>query len=107
MKKLIVLICLGLCGCTTAVPQSGLLTVAANEKITYSQDELLSVISVFSQSIARNPNSGGSYYNRAIAYYYYQDYDSCWRDVHKAQELGYEFDRNFISALKKASQREE
>ncbi len=76
--------------------------------IIVNEKEMDSIISVFSEAIKKNPNYAGAYYNRAIAYFYYQNnYEKCWQDVHKAESLGVGFSTDFINALKKASHREE
>lgn len=107
MRKIIVLLCLGLIGCSTVAKESKPLSVTSKKPIPYGESEFDGIISVFSDSIDKNPTYGGGYYNRAIAYFYYQNnYDKCWRDVHKAEALGYRFDKNFIQALQKASGRE-
>ena len=68
--------------------------------------EMDSVISVFSEAIKKNPNYAGAYYNRAIAYFYKNNYEQCWQDVHMAESLGPSFSADFIKSLKKASHRE-
>ena len=108
MKKIIILLCLGLIGCSATIKDNEHLSVTSKEPITYTEGEFDEIIEVFSDSIDKNPDYGGGYYNRAIAYFYYQtNYDKCWRDVHQAEALGYQFDENFIKALQKASGREE
>jgi tetratricopeptide (TPR) repeat protein len=68
--------------------------------------EMDSVISVFSEAIKKNPNYAGAYYNRAIAYFYKNNYEQCWQDVQMAESLGCRFSADFIKSLKKVSPRE-
>jgi len=68
--------------------------------------EMDSVIAVFSNAIKKTPNFAGAYYNRAIAYFYKNQYEQSWQDVHKAESLGCKFSADFLASLKKASQRE-
>ncbi len=103
MEKIIVLLCLGLLGCATVATE----TNAIEKSAALNEMEMDGIISIFSQAIENNPNYGGAYYNRAIAHFYYQnDYEKCWQDVHMAESLGYKFSANFLSALKEASRRE-
>jgi hypothetical protein len=107
MKEIIVLLCLGLIGCST-VGKDNKISATSKTPIIYSEREFDDIIAVFSDNIKKNPYPGGAYYNRAIAYFYYQtNYDKCWEDVHKAEAAGFKFDEHFIKALKKASGREE
>lgn len=71
-----------------------------------NQAEMDSVISVFSEAIKNNPNYAGAYYNRAIAYFYKNNYEQCWQDVQMAESLGCRFSADFLKSLKKASRRE-
>ncbi|PIQ87989.1 MAG: hypothetical protein COV73_01240 [Candidatus Omnitrophica bacterium CG11_big_fil_rev_8_21_14_0_20_43_6] len=108
MKKIIVLLCLGLIGCSTATKDSKFSPRTPKGEITYSEKEMDDIINVFSGAIEKSPDYGGGYYNRAVAYFYYQNnYDKCWQDVHKAESLGYKFSDEFLSALRKASNRKE
>ena len=78
------------------------------EKQILSQQEkaaLEGTIAIFSKEIESKPQYSGSYYNRAIAYYFNQEYDKSWQDVYKAQVLGSKFKPEFIEALRKASGR--
>ena len=106
MKKIIVLLCLGLMGCATVAHGNKTLSQGAKKTAEVNQLEMDNVISVFSEAIKNNPNYGGSYYNRAIAYFYKKNYQLCWQDVHKAESLGYKFKAEFLKSLKKASGRE-
>ena len=106
MKKIIVLLFLVLIGCTTIVKEKENLPQKIKKPITVNAAEADSVISVFSKTIESNPNYAGAYYNRAIGYFYRNNYEKCWQDVHKAESLGLKFNPDFIEALKKASKRE-
>lgn len=57
----------------------------------------------YTSIIENNPNNGQAYHARAILYFSAKEYENCWKDVHKAQDLGYAFDTTFIDGLKKAS----
>jgi tetratricopeptide (TPR) repeat protein len=112
MKKIIVLLCLGLIGCATAAKVASVTKEKENppqkieEPAIVNAAEMDSVISVFSEAIEKNPNYAGAYYNRAIAYFHKNNYEKCWQDVHKAEFLGLKFSPDFMAALKKASQTE-
>ncbi|MFA4853723.1 MAG: hypothetical protein WC616_00010 [Candidatus Omnitrophota bacterium] len=112
MKIIIVLFCLGLIGCATVSKEnriSATKTSGNTQYIALDQKELDNIISIFSEAIKNKPGYAGSYYNRAIAYFYKNDYDKSWRDIHKAEALGIKADQNFtklINKLKKASGRE-
>ncbi len=90
-------------------------TCPAVEKINIYEKQILNqqqnkadlekTIATFTKEIESKPQYSGVYYNRAIAYYFNQEYDLSWQDVYKAQELGYKFNPEFIEALKKASGR--
>ncbi len=106
MKKIIVLLCLGLIGCATLDKEGDNLSQVVKKPITVNAAEMDSVISVFSKTVESNPNYAGAYYNRAIAYFYRNNYERCWQDVHKAESLGLKFKPDFIRVLKKVSKRE-
>ncbi|MDP2830850.1 MAG: hypothetical protein Q8O02_01210, partial [Candidatus Omnitrophota bacterium] len=74
--------------------------------IVVSEAEINSIISIFSEAIKKSPNFAGGYYNRAVAYFYKNNYEQCWRDVYMAESLGCKFSANFLESLKKASRRE-
>jgi tetratricopeptide (TPR) repeat protein len=106
MKKIIVLLCLGLMGCATVAKESKPSPRVIKELTVVDEKEMDKAISVFSETIKNTPDYAGAYYNRAIAYFYKKSYDQSWQDVHKAQSLGYQFKADFIESLKKASKRE-
>lgn len=98
MKMVLVLLCLGLIGCVTAAKETPAPPVL-------SEMEMNNIISVFSETIKNNPNYAGAYYNRAIAYFYKNNYEQCWQDVHKAESLGLKFSAKFLASLRKSSGR--
>ncbi|MFH1190942.1 MAG: hypothetical protein V1670_01935 [Candidatus Omnitrophota bacterium] len=106
MKKIIVLLCLGLLGCATAGKENKTSPVIIEKPALVDETEINSIISVFSEAIKKAPNYGGAYYNRAVAYFYKKNYAQCWQDVHKAESLGSRFSADFMESLKKASHRE-
>lgn len=103
MKKIIVLLCLGLMGCATVVKESKIPPRVIEKQVVVNEAEMDSVISVFSEAIKNNPKYAGAYYNRAIAYFYKKNYEQCWQDVRMAESLGSKFSADFIKSLKKAS----
>ncbi len=103
MKNFIVLLCLGLIGCATVAKETKTPPPVIRETVVVDQTEMDGVIAVFSEAIKKDPTQAGSYYNRAIAYFYKKDYPRCWEDVKKAESLGATFNDDFIAALKKAS----
>ena len=105
MKKIILLLCLGLVGCATVAKESKTTPWIIAKPTLANKMEMESVISVFTEAINNDPNYAGGYYNRAIAYFYKNNYEQCWRDVHVAETLGCEFSADFLNALKKASHR--
>jgi len=58
------------------------------------------------KDIETNPNNASSYSLRSFSYAKLGEYDKAWTDVHKAQELGYTVDFEFLDNLKKASGRD-
>jgi len=107
MKKVILLLCLGLIGCAMLAKESGTLPRIIERPVVVEEAELDGIISVFSEALEKNPNYTGAYYNRAIAYFYKKDYDQCWQDVHISELLGCRFTDKFLRALRKASEREQ
>ena len=106
MKKIIVLLCLGLIGCATVTQESKTPPPVIKKPIVVSEAEINSIIAIFSEAIKKSPNFAGGYYNRAIAYFYKNNYEQCWQDVYMAESLGCKFSANFLESLKKASRRE-
>ncbi len=70
------------------------------------KDNLGKNIVIFTKEIEGKPQYFGAYYNRAISYYFDQEYDLSWQDVYRAQALGGKFKPEFIEALRKASGRD-
>lgn len=118
MKTIPILLCLGLIGCATVTKENNLVLLQNTEKpnvaietesatnikdTSIDKKELDSIISIFSQALKNNPNYTGIYYNRAIAYFYQDNYEKSWEDVRKAESLGFRFNDNFIKSLSKAS----
>ncbi|MDD5561618.1 MAG: hypothetical protein PHT50_05780 [Candidatus Omnitrophica bacterium] len=123
MNKIIVFLCLGLIGCSTVPRGNKVVCPAAKESqvivisetaanlnsLPIDQKEIDNIIYIFSQAIKDNPSYSGAYYNRAAAYYYKNDYDKSWQDIHKAEELGIKADARLtelVEKLKKASGRQ-
>lgn len=97
----------GICILTLSLGLSGCAARVINKPIVVNEAEMDNIISIFSEAIKNNPEYAGAYYNRAVAYFYYQNnYEKCWLDVHRAESLGQEFSADFMQALKKASNRE-
>jgi len=63
-------------------------------------------IADYTKVIELNPRYAAAYNNRAIAYYHQKDYDKAWKDVRKAQSLGFKVHPGFLTDLRKASGRE-
>lgn len=103
MNKIIILLCLVLAGCATVSSDNKILPQAAKTEpvVTIDQKEIDSIIAVFSEEIKNNPDYAGAYYNRAAAYFYKNDYDKSWQDIHKTEELGINVDSKFIELVKK------
>lgn len=106
MGKIFILLFLGLLGCTTAAKESNAPSGFVGKPAIVSQTEMDNAISAFSEAIRKNPNYAGAYYNRAVAYFYKENYEQCWKDVHAGESLGCKFSADFIKSLKKASNRE-
>ncbi len=106
MKKIILLLCLGLIGCATVTQESKISPPIIEKPIAVSEAEINSIISIFSEAIKKTPNFAGGYYNRAVAYFYKNNYEQCWQDVYMAESLGCKFSANFLESLQKASRRE-
>jgi len=60
----------------------------------------------FTKVIILSPGFADAYNNRAVAYCSKKEYDKAWVDIHKAEELGYKVNPDFLIDLKKASGRE-
>jgi tetratricopeptide (TPR) repeat protein len=55
----------------------------------------------YNKAIEINPNYAKAYNNRAIAYFKKKEYDKSWKDIYRAQMLGYKVRPEFIEQLKK------
>jgi tetratricopeptide (TPR) repeat protein len=62
-------------------------------------------IADYKKALEVNPRYAQIYYNMAQAYYFKQEYDLSWENVHKAEQSGYIVDLNFIVDLSTASGR--
>mgnify|MGYP001594969327 CR=1 FL=1 len=69
-------------------------------------DKAISDYSRVIQSGTNKEDIGGAYYHRSVAYYDKKEYDNSWRDLHKAEEYGFEAKLEFIKELKNKSGRE-
>jgi Tetratricopeptide repeat. len=78
-----------------------------NRAVAYGQQSnVVQAISDFTRALGIRPDHAGAYYNRAVAHFFNKEYDSAWSDVHKARDLGFPIDRNFLDDLKKSSGRD-
>jgi hypothetical protein len=62
-------------------------------------------ISDYTKAIEINPRDAMGYVIRSTAYYFQKEYGKSWKDVEKAQYLGYRIDPEFLDDLRKASGR--
>ncbi len=67
------------------------------------QGDFAQAIADFARGIAVDPGYAGNYIHRGHVYLEIKEYDKAWADVHKAEELGYVFQPEFIAQLKEAS----
>jgi tetratricopeptide (TPR) repeat protein len=67
------------------------------------QGDFAQAIADFARGIAVDPGYAGNYIHRGHVYLKIKEYDKAWADVHKAEELGYVFQPEFIAQLKEAS----
>jgi len=111
---LIVFIYLALIFCSLSCKTINKNSKPAVEKLNIYEKQILSqqekanlgeTIAIFTKEIKNKPQYFGAYYNRAIVYYFNQEYDKSWQDVRRAQALGGKFKPEFIEALRKASGR--
>jgi len=111
----VVFICLALIFCSLSCKTINKSSGPAVEKLNIYEKQILSqqektdleqTIAIFTKEIESQPQYFGVYYNRAVAYYFNQEYDKSWQDVYKAQALGGKFNPEFIEALRKASGRD-
>jgi len=71
------------------------------------QDIYDEAIIEFTRVIEINPKDASAYHSRALAYFFQKDYDKAWKDVRKAQNLGYDVGSEFLEELKQATQKKE
>lgn len=102
MKKIIILLCLGLMGCVTVSKETRSAGRTEQKVMTEAeQKDLDSIIGIFSDAIKNNPKYGGAYYNRGMAYFYKHEYSKCLKDMNKAKALGVTVDQEFIKLVEK------
>ena len=106
MRKIIILLCLGLMGCATVPKENKLSSRPAGKMeckaaVKTDQKDLDKIIAMFSEVIKDNPNYAGAYYNRGMAYFYKHEYDKSLHDILKAEALGVAVDQEFIDLIKK------
>lgn len=63
-------------------------------------------IADFTTVMILDPGFAAAYNDRAVTYCSKKEYNKAWADVHKAEELGYKVNPDFLIDLKKASGRE-
>lgn len=98
MKCFAILVCLVIAGCATP-------DLETTRPVKVDMAEIDRIISIFTETIENDPNYAGAYYNRAIAYFYLNDYEKSWRDLYVTESFGLEFSPKFIRKLKKASKK--
>lgn len=76
-------------------------------KICMSQQAIDKALADFSKAIECKSDYAEGYQIRAGCYYIKEQYDCAWRDIHKAEELGFSVEPKLIEELKKASGRTE
>lgn len=79
-----------------------------NRGIVYDmKGDLDKALSEYKKALEINPNFANTYYNLALAYFKKKDYDKTWENLHRAQNLGYKPDPQFLEGLKAASGRQD
>jgi tetratricopeptide (TPR) repeat protein len=58
------------------------------------------------KAIEINPQEAIFYHGRGLCYFFKKVYDKSWEDVHRAEQMGYTVDPQFVAELKKVSGRE-
>ena len=74
-------------------------SASAQQKQSESYDR---AISDYNKALEINPRYAKAYCNRGIAYYFKEEYEKSWKDVKKAQSLGYQIHPEFLDQLRKA-----
>ncbi|MCX5695397.1 MAG: tetratricopeptide repeat protein [Candidatus Omnitrophica bacterium] len=75
--------------------------------IASNKGELDQAILDYSKVIEINPQNANAYNNRAVAFFWKQEYAKSWKDVQSAQMLGFKVHPGFIQQLKASSGKEE
>lgn len=91
-------LCLFLTGCANGPVES-----VDQENSRVRADRYDRAVSELSRAIEKNPQNARAYYERGLIYYEQGDYDQAWRDVRKAQSLGYDVPQEFLRLLTEAS----
>ncbi len=73
--------------------------------IFLKQGDTAQAMSEYSKAIVIDPQYAEAFNNRAVGYYTLKDYDQAWRDVRRAEGLGFSVHPGFLSALEQASGR--
>jgi len=63
-------------------------------------------ISDYTKVLEINPKDARVYCDRGWTYYLKKEYDKSWKDINKAQELGYQIPPKYLEDLRKASGRQ-
>jgi tetratricopeptide (TPR) repeat protein len=79
-----------------------ILPYVAHRKSLIKQEQ---AISDFNKALEINPRDAMAYVIRGTAYYFQKEYEKSWKDVEKAEYLGYRIDPEFLDDLRKASGR--
>jgi len=78
-----------------------------NRGIAYGEkDQSDQAVDDFTKVLEIEPKAAGAYYYRATTYYSRKDYNNSWKDIKKAQDLGYKISSDFLDDLRKASGRQ-
>jgi len=89
----------------------GLAAISLKQSDSIKQNALVQgyfirAIADYTDAINLKPDDSAIYFKRSIIYLSMKDYDSAWKDIHKAQELGAKISPLILDGLKKASGRE-
>jgi hypothetical protein len=57
---------------------------------------------LLSKSLEINPEYAEAYVTRGRSYYFREEYDKSWKDIKKAQDLGYTIPVEFLDDLRRA-----
>ena len=64
------------------------------------QGDVNKAISDYTRAIELDPHDAQAFNNRAVSFYRLKDYQNAWKDIHKAEQLGYAVNLGFINAIK-------